>query len=366
MSETNIPQPATVIKIIGVGGAGGNAVSHMASSGLSTFEFICANTDAQALSNTKTEKRIQLGESGLGAGSDPIVGRESATRERTIIADALKGADMVFITAGMGGGTGTGAAPVIAEVARELGILTVGVVSKPFEFEGPRRMRVAEEGIATLARCVDSLVIVLNSRLEEVLGEDITQKEAFAAADEVLSKAVTGIAEIITVPGMVNVDFEDVRTVMRQTGMAMMGSAQHSGEDRAVKAAEEAIACPLLDGSNLRAARGVLVNIAASEETLKLRETKAVMNAICSQTGDDAIIKFGAVYDDSLGDAMRVTVVATGLNRPSDFALGARRSPITRPVSQSQSILRHSAVQAQVRPAASQHESRTGPDHQNR
>jgi cell division protein FtsZ len=357
LSESAIPQPETVIKIIGVGGAGGNAVSHMAASGLPAFEFICANTDAQALSNTHAAKRIQLGESGLGAGSDPMVGRESATRERTVIADALKGADMVFITAGMGGGTGTGAAPVVAEVARELGILTVGVVSKPFEFEGQRRMRVAEEGIATLARCVDSLIIVLNSRLEEVLGDDVSQKQAFAAADEVLSKAVTGIAEIITVPGMINVDFEDVRTVMRQTGMAMMGTAQHTGDDRAVKAAEEAIACPLLDGSNLRAARGVLVNIAASEETLKLRETKQVMNTICTQTSDDAIIKFGAVFDESLGDAMRVTVVATGLNRPSDFALGTRRSSITRPMGQS---LRPGTSHVGVRTVSAQHESRAG------
>jgi cell division protein FtsZ len=361
LSEPTIPTPATVIKIIGVGGAGGNAVNHMAPSGLSTFEFICANTDAQALSNTHTEKRIQLGESGLGAGSDPMVGRESAIRERTLIADALKGADMVFITAGMGGGTGTGAAPVVAEIARELGILTLGVVSKPFEFEGPRRMRVAEEGIATLARCVDSLIIVLNSRLEEVLGDDVTQKQAFAAADEVLSKAVTGIAEIIAVPGMINVDFEDVRTVMRQTGMAMMGSAQHAGDDRAVKAAEEAIACPLLDGANLRAARGVLVNIAASEETLKLRETKLVMNTICAQTNEDAIIKFGAVYDDTLGDAMRVTVVATGLNRPSDLTLATRRPSISRAGALPQPALRQSALHAPVRPASAQHELRSGP-----
>jgi len=229
------------------------------------------------------------------------------------------------------------------------------VVSKPFEFEGPRRMRVAEEGIAVLARCVDSLVIVLNGRLEEVLGEDITQKQAFAAADEVLSKAVTGIAEIITVPGMVNVDFEDVRTVMRQTGMAMMGSAQHAGEDRAARAAAEAISCPLLDGSNLRAARGVLVNIAASEDTLKLRETRQVMDTICTQTGDDAIIKFGAVFDETLGDAMRVTVVATGLNRPSDFAI-SRRSSLSRSVTQSQSVLRQSTV----RSTPAQHEPRTG------
>lgn len=327
MSDPKNHKPETVIKVIGVGGAGGNAVNHMASAGLSDIEFICANTDAQALSNTGAATRIQLGESGLGAGSDPIVGRESAIRERAIIADALKGANMVFITAGMGGGTGTGAAPIVAEVAREMGILTVGVVSKPFEFEGARRMRVAEEGIALLSKCVDSLVIVLNSRLEEVLGDDITQKQAFRAADEVLSKAVTGIAEIINVPGMINVDFEDVRTVMRQTGTAMMGSAEHSGDDRAVKAAEEAISCPLLDGSNLQAARGLLVNIAASEETLKLRETKLVMNVICAQTSDDAIIKFGAVFDDSLGDAMRVTVVATGLSRPVEVA----PSPMARP-----------------------------------
>jgi len=360
LSESKVPHRQTVIKIIGVGGAGGNAVNHMASVGLPSFEFICANTDAQALSNTHTEKRIQLGESGLGAGSDPIVGRESATRERTLIADALKGADMVFITAGMGGGTGTGAAPVVAEVARELGILTLAVVSKPFEFEGPRRMRVAEEGIAALARSVDSLIIVLNSRLEEVLGEDVTQKQAFSAADEVLSKAVTGIADIVAVPGMVNVDFEDVRTVMRQTGMAMMGTAQHAGEDRAVKAAEEAIACPLLDGSNLRAARGLLVNIAASEETLKLRETRLVMSTICAQTSDDAIIKFGAVFDDTLGDAMRVTVVATGLNRPSDFTLGTKRASIPRPGAQPQAVLRQTALHAPVRPGSVQHESRAG------
>ena len=357
LSESTIPQPATVIRIIGVGGAGGNAVNHMAPSGLPSFEFICANTDAQALANTRTERRIQLGESGLGAGSDPAVGRESAIRERSLIADALKGADMVFITAGMGGGTGTGAAPVIAEVARELGILTLAVVSKPFEFEGPRRMRVAEEGIATLARCVDSLIIVLNSRLEEVLGEDVTQKQAFAAADEVLSKAVTGIADIIAVPGMINVDFEDVRTVMRQTGMAMMGTAQHAGDDRAAKAAEEAIACPLLDGANLRAARGVLVNIAASEDTLKLRETKLVMNTICAQTNEDAVIKFGAVFDETLGDAMRVTVVATGLNRPGDFTLGARRSPVSRAGAQPQPVLRPGALHAALRSAPAQHES---------
>jgi cell division protein FtsZ len=317
----------TVIKVIGVGGAGGNAVNHMAASGLPDIEFICANTDAQALINTGAATRIQLGQTGLGAGSNPIAGRESAIRERTHIADALKGAHMVFITAGMGGGTGTGAAPVVAEVAKELGILTVGVVSKPFEFEGPRRMRVAEEGIRLLSKSVDSLVIVLNSRLEEVLGDDITQKQAFRAADDVLARAVSGIADIIKVPGMINVDFEDVRTVMRQTGTAMMGTAMHSGEDRAINAAMEAMSCPLLDGTNLHGARGLLVNIAASEETLKLRETKQVMNLICAQTSEDAIIKFGAVFDDTLGDVMRVTVVATGISLPAEVAAGAVPAP---------------------------------------
>jgi len=315
-------QSETVIKVIGVGGAGCNAVNHMASSGLSDVEFICANTDAQALSNTGTATKIQLGETGLGAGSDPAVGREAAILERTSIAEALKGAHMVFITAGMGGGTGTGAAPVVAEVAKEMGILTVGVVSKPFDFEGARRMRVADEGIENLSKSVDSLIIVLNSRLEEVLGDDITQKQAFRAADEVLSKAVSGISEIINVPGMINVDFQDVRTVMREMGTAMMGTATHSGDDRAINAAQEAISCPLLDGTNLQGARGLLVNIAASEETLKLRETKQVMNLICSQTSDDAIIKFGAVFDDTLGDAMRITVVATGLTLPRSVGPG--------------------------------------------
>ena len=324
MTDPTRAQAATVIKVIGVGGAGGNAVNHMMMSGLPDVEFICANTDAQALASTGEATRIQLGDTGLGAGSDPVVGREAAIRERAMIAEALKGAHMVFITAGMGGGTGTGAAPVVAEVAKEMGILTVGVVSKPFSFEGARRMRVADEGIELLTRSVDSLVVVLNSRLEEVLGDDITQKQAFAEADEVLTKAVTGIAEIINVPGMVNVDFEDVRTVMRQMGTAMMGTAMHSGDERAINAAQEAIACPLLDGAQLQAARGLLVNIAASQATLKLRETKEVMNLICAQTSEDAIIKFGAVFDESLGDALRVTVVATGLSPLPDVAAPAR------------------------------------------
>jgi cell division protein FtsZ len=324
--DMNNAQVGTVIKVIGVGGAGGNAVNHMAASGVRGVEFICANTDAQALANTGSTAKIQLGDTGLGAGSNPDVGRETAIRERTRIAEALKGAHMVFVTAGMGGGTGTGAAPVVAEVAKEMGILTIGVVSKPFEFEGSRRMRVAEDGIAKLSKSVDSLIIVLNNRLEEVLGDDITQKEAFRAADDVLSDAVGGIAEIINVSGMVNVDFQDVWTVMHEMGTAMMGTATRSGADRAVRAAEEAIACPLLDGTNLYGARGLLVNIAASEDTLKLRETKEVMNLIRSQTSENAVIKFGAVYDNSLGDEMRITVVATGLSMPGDEIPAAPQS----------------------------------------
>lgn len=318
MFDIDSTQPGTVIKVIGVGGAGGNAVRHMQAAGVRGVEFICANTDAQALANTGVAVKIQLGDTGLGAGSNPEIGREAAVRERTRIAEVIKGAHMVFVTAGMGGGTGTGAAPIIAEVAKEMGILTVGVVSKPFEFEGARRMRVAEDGIQNLSKSVDSIIIVLNNRLEEVLGDDVTQKQAFHAADDVLSNAVSGISEIINVPGLVNVDFQDVRTVMREMGTAMMGTATHSGPDRAIRAAQEAISCPLLDGTNLYGARGLLVNISAAEDTLKMRETKEIMNLIRSQTSDTAIIKFGTVYDETLGDAMRITVVATGLALPGE------------------------------------------------
>jgi cell division protein FtsZ len=348
-----------VIKVIGVGGAGGNAVNHMAEAGVSGVEFICANTDAQALSKTIGSELLQLGETGLGAGSDPEVGREAAVRERTRIAEMLKGAHMVFVTAGMGGGTGTGAAPVIAEVAKEMGILTVGVVSKPFEFEGPRRLTVANAGIANLSKSVDSLIIVLNNRLEEVLGDDITQKEAFRAADDVLCNAVGGISEIINVPGMVNVDFQDVRTVMRDMGTAMMGTAVCAGEGRAVRAAQEAIACPLLDGTNLYGARGLLVNIAASSDTLKLRETREVMNLIRSQTSEQAVIKMGTVYDETLGDAMRVTVVATGLSLPGEEApvASAPKQFGAAPVMSPQAPLNQASrpvapVQTPARPAA--------------
>jgi cell division protein FtsZ len=303
----------TVIKVIGVGGAGGNAVDHMIRNGVGGVEFISANTDAQALSRTLTKQHIQLGGSGLGAGARPEAGRDAALEAREQIREALTGAHMAFITAGMGGGTGTGAVPVFAEIAKELGILTVAVVTKPFAFEG-KRMKVAENGIEDLGEHVDSLIVILNERLMDVLGDDVSMKEAFRAADDVLHNAVAGIAEIINCPGLVNVDFEDVRTVMGEMGMAMMGSSYANGVDRARVAAEQAVASPLLEGVNLSGARGVLVNITASEG-LKMREVNEVMNTVRSFAADDATIIFGAVYDESLGDDLRVTVVATGLGQ---------------------------------------------------
>ncbi len=306
----------TVIKVIGVGGAGGNAVDHMMRNGVAGVEFIAANTDAQALSRGQAKHQIQLGSTGLGAGAKPEAGRAAALEARDQIADALRGAHMVFITAGMGGGTGTGAAPVVAEVAKEMGILTVAVVTKPFSFEGVRRLHAAEIGIEELSQHVDSVIVILNEKLEEVLGDDVSMEEAFSSADSVLKNAVAGISEIINVPGLINVDFQDVRTVMGEQGMAMMGSASTSGVDRARIAAEQAVACPLLEGVNLSGARGVVVNITADKSRLKLRETKEVMNTIRGFAAEDATIIFGAVYDESMGEDLRVTVVATGLGHP--------------------------------------------------
>ena len=306
----------TVIKVIGVGGAGGNAVDHMIKNGVQGVEFIAANTDAQALLRGQAKGQIQLGATGLGAGAKPEAGRAAAQEAREQIAESLRGAHMVFITAGMGGGTGTGAAPVVAEVAKEMGILTVAVVTKPFSFEGARRLQSAENGIAELSEHVDSVIVILNEKLEEVLGDDVSMEEAFVAADNVLKNAVAGISEIINVPGLINVDFQDVRTVMSEQGMAMMGSAGASGMDRARIAAEQAVASPLLEGLNLSGARGVVVNITAAKSSLKLRETKEVMNTIRSFAADDATIIFGAVYDEAMGDELRVTVVATGLGAP--------------------------------------------------
>ncbi|WP_432258311.1 cell division protein FtsZ [Cupriavidus sp. TMH.W2] len=313
MIETEV-QDGTIIKVVGVGGAGGNAVQHMISRGVQGVEFICMNTDAQALKRSTASRVLQLGNTGLGAGAKPEVGRGCADQAREQIADALRGAHMVFITAGMGGGTGTGAAPIVAQVAKEMGILTVGVVSKPFEFEGARRAKVAEHGSSELESSVDSLIVVLNEKLFEVMGDDAEMDKCFQCADDVLHNAVAGIAEIINVDGLVNVDFEDVKTVMGEQGKAMMGTATVSGVDRARLAAEQAVASPLLEGVDLSGARGVLVNITASR-SLKLSETKEVMNTIRSYAAEDATVIFGTVYDDSMSDALRVTVVATGLGR---------------------------------------------------
>lgn len=305
----------TQIKVIGVGGGGGNAVAHMIASAVQGVEFICANTDAQALSTSDAHRIIQLGTTGLGAGSKPEKAREAAEVAIEHIREAIDGAHMLFITAGMGGGTGTGAAPVIARVAREMGILTVGVVTKPFEFEGRKRMDNAEGGLAELEANVDSLIVVLNDKLLEVLGDDATQDEAFAHANDVLKNAVGGIAEIINVPGHVNVDFEDVRTVMGEPGKAMMGTAVAAGPDRARIAAEQAVACPLLEGIDLSGAKGVLVLISAAKGSLKLSESKLAMNTIRAYASPDAHVIYGTAYDDHLEDKIRVTVVATGLSR---------------------------------------------------
>lgn len=301
----------TIIKVIGVGGAGGNAIDHMIRENVHGVQFIAANTDAQALNNSLAGHRMQLGGSGLGAGAKPAAGRAAAEEHREQIKQMLQGAHMVFITAGMGGGTGTGAAPIVAEVARELGILSVAVVTKPFGFEG-KRMKAAEVGIAELEEHVDSLIVILNDRLMDVLGDDAEMEACFKAADDVLRNAVGGIAEIITLKGLVNVDFEDVRTVMGAMGRAMMGSAVAEGLDRARLAAEQAVACPLLEGVELAGAKGVLVNITASK-SLKMREVNEVMATIGDHVSDEAEIIFGAVFDESMGDQMRVTVVATGL-----------------------------------------------------
>jgi len=304
----------TQIKVIGVGGGGGNAVEHMIAQGVQGVQFVCANTDAQALNRSAAHELIQLGTTGLGAGAKPEMGKAAAEEAVDRIRQAIDGSHMLFITAGMGGGTGTGAAPVIARVAKEMGILTVGVVTKPFEFEGNRRMKAADSGLAELEANVDSLIVILNDKLLDVLGDDITQDQAFAHANDVLKNAVGGISDIIHMPGLVNVDFEDVKTVMSEPGKAMMGTAQASGPDRAIKAAEAAVACPLLEGIDLSGARGVLVLIAANRNTFKLAESRNAMNTIRRYAADDAHVIYGTAYDESLGDQLRVTVIATGLS----------------------------------------------------
>ncbi len=310
-------ESSAVIKVIGLGGGGGNALEHMLANSVEGVEFICANTDAQALKNSSARTVLQLGNSitkGLGAGANPEIGRQAALEDRDRIVEVLDGADMVFLTAGMGGGTGTGAIPVVAELAKEMGILTVAVVTKPFFFERRRRMQVAEEGIRELSKHVDSLITVPNEKLLSVLDPNISLPEAFRAANDVLLGATQGIAELITRPGMINADFADVRTVMSEQGRAMMGSGKASGPDRAREAAEAAIACPLLEDISLKGARGVLVNITAGPE-LGMAEYAAVGDAVGEFASDNALVVMGTVIDDSERDDLRVTVVATGLGQ---------------------------------------------------
>ena len=310
----NVAQSA-VIKVIGVGGGGGNAVQHMITNTIDGVEFICANTDAQALDKMETKLNLQLGgdvTKGLGAGANPEIGRQAALEDRDRIREIITGADMVFITAGMGGGTGTGAAPVVAEIARELGILTVAVITKPFPFEGRKRMAIAEQGIRELAEHVDSLITIPNEKLMDVLGKGSTLLDAFGTANDVLLGAVKGIADLIMRPGMINVDFADVSTVMSEMGMAMMGTGFAKGENRAVEAAEAAIRSPLLEDVNLQGARGILINITAGED-LTLGEFSEVGDTISEFASEQAIVVVGTVIDPSMQDDICVTVVATGL-----------------------------------------------------
>ncbi len=308
-------QPHAVIKVVGVGGGGGNAVQHMVTRQIDGVDFVCANTDAQALQNLTAKTLLQLGSDitkGLGAGANPVMGKDAALEDKDRIAEALKGADMVFITAGMGGGTGTGAAPIVAEIAKDLGILTVAVVTKPFPFEGKKRMKTAAAGIEELSRYVDSLITIPNERLLSIMGEDTPLLEAFAAVDDVLLGAVQGIADLIIRPGMINVDFADVRTVMSEMGMAMMGSGIAGGDNRAREAAEAAIRSPLLEDVDFNGARGILVNIAASSD-ISLGEFTEVGSTVEEFSSENATVVIGTVIDNEMGDDLRVTVVATGL-----------------------------------------------------
>jgi cell division protein FtsZ len=310
---------SAVIKVIGVGGGGGNAVAHMVTSGIDGVEFMCINTDSQALKHAKVKTALQIGcniTKGLGAGADPEVGRQAAMEDRDRIVELVEGCDMLFITAGMGGGTGTGAAPVVAQVAKELGILTVAVVTKPFEMEGNKRSFVADHGIAELGKYCDSLITIPNQKLLTVLGPQTTLLDAFKSANQVLQGAVQGIAELITRPGLINVDFADVRTVMAETGMAMMGSGAAQGENRAREAAEAAVSSPLLEDINLAGAHGILVNVTAGMD-LSIGEFQEVGNIVKQFASEDATVVVGTVIDPELTNTVRVTVVATGLGRPA-------------------------------------------------
>jgi cell division protein FtsZ len=307
-----------VIKVIGVGGGGGNAVAHMISAGIEGVDFICINTDAQALKHSKVKVGLQIGcniTKGLGAGADPEVGRQAAMEDRDRIIEMIEGSDMLFITAGMGGGTGTGAAPIVAQVAKELGILTVAVVTKPFDMEGRKRLSSADTGINELSKHCDSLITIPNQKLLTVLGGDVTLLDAFKAANQVLQGAVQGIAELITRPGMINVDFADVRTVMAETGMAMMGSGSARGDNRAREAAEAAVSSPLLEDVNLQGAHGLLINVTAGMD-LRTSEFSMVGDTVKQYASEDANVVVGCVIDPEMREEIRVTVVATGIGRP--------------------------------------------------
>ncbi len=326
--EEDVNQSA-VIKVVGVGGGGGNAVQHMLASGIEGVDFVAVNTDAQVLKKINARTTLQIGSNltrGLGAGSNPETGKQAALEDRDRLEEVLRGSDMVFNTAGMGGGTGTGATPVVAQVAKELDVLVVAVVTKPFPHEGSKRMKVAEQGLVELGQYVDSLIVIPNEKLSAVLGRDIPMLQAFQAANEVLHGAVRGIADIITRPGLMNLDFADVRTVMAEMGMAMMGTGQACGEGRARKASEAAVTSPLLENVNLQGARGILVNITAGMD-LTMGEYEEVMDIAHSYAVEDASIKVGTVLDPSMSDEIRVTVVATGLSRPQ-----AQATPVVKPV----------------------------------
>ena len=326
-----------VIKVIGVGGGGGNAVAHMVTSGIEGVEFMCINTDAQALKHSKVKTALQIGANitkGLGAGADPEIGRQAAMEDRDRIIEMIEGCDMLFITAGMGGGTGTGAAPIVAQLAKELGILTVAVVTRPFDMEGGKRSLVADHGMSELGKHVDSLITIPNQKLLTVLGPKTTLLDAFKSANQVLQGAVQGIADLITRPGLINVDFADVRTVMSETGMAMMGSGVATGEDRARKAAEMAVSSPLLEDVNLSGAQGILVNVTAGMD-LAIGEFQEVGAIVKQFASDDATVVVGTVIDPEITDELRVTVVATGLGRPPAAVAPRQLTPAQKAVSSS-------------------------------
>ena len=347
------PQNA-IIKVIGVGGGGGNAVEHMVKSNIDGVDFVCANTDAQALRNCSTRTVLQLGAGitkGLGAGANPDVGRKAAMEDRERIVEVIQGADMLFITAGMGGGTGTGGAPIVAQAAKELGILTVAVVTKPFPFEGKKRAAVADQGIKELSQYVDSLITIPNEKLLSVLGKNVSLLDAFRAANNVLQGAVQGIAELITRPGLINVDFADVRTVMSEMGMAMMGSGRASGEGRARLAAEAAVNSPLLEDINLSGARGILINVTAGLD-MGIGEFEEVGNTVKEFASENATVVVGTVIDPEMADELRVTVVATGLGRsdaeveeaPVKLAFNKKTGEVNYEALERPTVIRHQSV----------------------